>query len=343
MNEHKNFWQWLLKPESIKNARTVIVIVLVVAVPLLYFGYADSLTLTNLLSFQFGGISVVVALTAFLANKEARLRAFDNAYEMDKEKGKDKGELEEKEDTYQEHARTIQNKDPRMKRSVEFINEYNKEQQDMYNRIKTDDEIAKLERRAVKLRLDDKDKKANKVDKQIERLKQEPLFDNKFDPYDIKEIVNANRDGRKRRKRKGNAEIKVNPTKVNPFSQGFSTFIRGLTGGVAGTAAFTLSESPSTIFWFYITYTGILAFTVITAYSITVWRTLGSYKNSLERKINIQELLIEKLNTKEAQHERTEIQHEESSERANEDDSRQDSETPSNGGEIREEDRGGKE
>ena len=273
--------------KTLNNARTTIIVFIVALAPLFYFAYSDSISLEKLLTFQFGGLSAVVGLSAYITNKETKKRAFENAYDLDTE-------LEKFEKSYQANGDKIQAKDKTMILSTQFIAEYNRNQQKALNKILTEDKIAKLEPIAIKHRINGKEKKANKIEKKIAKLHESFLFDKKFVPYNPQLIINANTNKQwNKHKKKGNAEINNDPTKVNPAFQLSSTVARGLTGGLAGTLLITFTDPFSTIFWFYITYFAIMALTVITGYALTVFKTLGSYKNGLRKKITIQQLLLD--------------------------------------------------
>ena len=273
--------------KALKNARTTIIVFIVVLAPLFYFGYSDSISIEKLLTFEFGGLSVVVGLSAYITNKETRKRAFENAYDLD-------AELEKFEQSYQANSDKIQAKDKTMILSTKFIADYNRNQQKAFNKILTEDKIAKLEPIAIKHRINGKEKKANKIEKKIAKLHESFLFDKKFVPYAPQLIINANTNKQwNKHKKKGNAEISNDPTKVNPAFQLFSTVARGLTGGLAGTLLITFADPFSTIFWFYLTYFSIMVLTVITGYALTIFQTLGSYKRGLKKKITIQQLLLD--------------------------------------------------
>lgn len=292
MEEEKNthvIYTLLFSVEGIKNVRSILIAFIVVFAPLFYFAYAGNFNLETLLSFEIGVISFIVALTAFLANKESKLRGKDNAYEIDET-------LVKLEDEYENNANEILEKDPKLSTASKEMAEYNKEQQEMYNKIKTDEKIGKLERKVLRNRLNGKEKKATRIEKQIERLKEEPLYDRTFKDYKLDEFVNEERSGvLKKRKKKGNPEVSVEPTKSNPALQGISMLVRGFTGGAVIGVGIMFSEDIGTIIGFYFVYAIIISFTIITGYSISVFKTLNSYKRALQKKIKIQNYLLKRL------------------------------------------------
>jgi hypothetical protein len=253
-----------------------------------YFGYADTATWERVLNFSYGAISFIVALSIMLATKETKVRAFDNAFTID-------SELVESNKKTEENAKIIKKKDKRMKRSVKWISEFNKQQQEMYNEILTNKEISKLERKITALRIDGNENKAKRLERRINRLNKQPLFDKSFEPYDIKKLVNIDTSGLDKIKKKGNVEISHDPKKVSFLRGAFSSLLRATGLSLTAIIPFAWSQSFKSIVIFYLGYLIMISFTIVSQYIITTHKTLNRYKKGLFKTETLQELLIEHL------------------------------------------------
>ena len=258
------------------------------ALPLWYFAFADSLTFNALLNWEFGAIAVIVTISATMGTKEAKLRAFTDKFLTDKK-------LKELQDNIENQAREIKKKDPRSKRSIKFIKRFNKDKQTSYNEIKTNTVIEQYERKVLKYRLNGKEKKAQKYERKIAHLKQNPLFDKHFIPYDLRNIINVQRTTKKMPKKKGNNEINNNPTELNWFMTFISMLLRGGGVGLFGSIPIMFNESAKSIFFFYLSYIAVMSFTIVSQYMLTTWKMENSYLNGLETIDRIQQELLDYL------------------------------------------------
>ena len=283
----------LVKNEQLlKNIRTGAVLLLAILLPLGYFAYAESLTWESIFNIEFGALVIIVWATLQLVTKETKTRARDDRY-LSKEE--EKNEFVDLEKEIEQNKKDIIAKDKSLKQTTRWVSQYNKEQQDLYNEILTNDTIYKLEQRARDFRLDGKLKKANALEKDIERLKFNPLVDRTFEKYDVKIIANYNTSKFKRKKNKGNSEINVDPTKMNKKMSVATLLLRSAGIGIFGAIPIVFSESIGTILSFYLIYSITLVFTVITNYLLTTWIMDKVYKPALKRIVDIQELLLENL------------------------------------------------
>ena len=282
--------------EFLKNAKRVTVGAIVLILPILYFGYAETLTLSRLLQFDFGALTVILSLSAWLITSEAKSWAFDNAF---KKEEKDGNELLKLTKQAEENANAIQQKDKRMVHSTRWVAEVSKEKQEAYNEIKLQQKLSELDQKAISYRLKGKDDKAQKVERQKDKVKASGVFDKSFEPYDIRNIVLTNNESKrilaKLRDKKGNSELKSNPKKVNPIMQVVSIVVRSATVGITAVMPFVLSESAGAIFWFYIVYAVVMTFTFFTNYLVTTMKMERKHKKALKTTIQLQDDLLEYL------------------------------------------------
>ncbi len=290
----------LTSTEYLKNAKRIIVSIIVAGLPILYFGYADTISLEKLLDFKFGVFAVIIAISAWLVSAEAKSWAFDNAYETDED-------LEKVSEKVEDNAKTITKKDRKMLSSIHWVAQFNKEKQEALNHEKTQEKIASLEERAITARIKGKEKKVKRIEAKIEKLEKNGLFAKSFEPYKLKEIVTIDTDTNNimeklKRKKAGNYEIVSKPKKVNVFVQTFTFILRGATVGLSAIIPFALTESITTIIWFYMMYSVVLVATftfnyLYTFIKMTSDKMYRSHKNTLARKTNVQEELIDYLDT----------------------------------------------
>jgi|LGVF01.2.fsa_nt_gb hypothetical protein len=276
----------------LKQIRTISIILIILIVPIVWFGFKDTITFGSLWTWAFGSIILVITFSVLLATIETKSIAFDYTVELDEDIIPNQSKIEV-------NSKTINELDKTGKESLLWCNQYNVEQQATYDLIKTNEQIDLYEKRALRHRLNGKDKKAEWYDKQIERLKKEPLTDKKFTPYDVKRIRNVNKIGIKLSKKKGNTEIKSNPKQLNLITILLSMPIRALGLGLLGTIPFVVNESIGTVLLFYIGYLLTMIVTIISQYLITSYKTTHSYKMAQEKIITLQGLLIAHLQPKE--------------------------------------------
>ena len=181
-------------------------------------------------------------------------------------------------------------------------------------------------------------KKITKLNSELKNLDKDKLRPN-YEPIDLEDIRDLETDKKESKKsRYGYRADKATRAKMLPANIAKTLFFSLIQ------IALFVSIDGKEIFFTIVALLSAYTTTAFTAYISTVKGVKKKEINILGEKIeDLEWLKTEIENQKEAQHERTEIQPEASSERANEDDSRQDSETPSDSGEVSEEDRGGEE
>ena len=272
----------------LKQIRTGAIILILLLIPFFYFGFKDTFTFDALLSWDFGGAVAIITLSILLATIETKSVAFDFTIEID-------DDLIPLQDTIQTNGNEIQKLDKTGKRSILWCNKYNKDQQQMYDEIKTNDKINILEKKVLRYTIDSKFKKVNWCEEQIEKLKKNHLVDKKFIPYNIKRIINVDKIGIKINKKKGDHETKSNPKKVSLLSIIFGMPIRAAGLGVLSSIPFLMNESAMTIFLFYIAYILTMTVTILSQYVITSYKTTHSHKSALKTIVRLQGLLLTRL------------------------------------------------
>jgi|LGVF01.2.fsa_nt_gb hypothetical protein len=274
--------------QLLKNIRSVAVILLLLVIPIWYFGFKDTFTLNGLLSWSFGGAILVITFSIFLATIETKSIAVDTTYELDKEVDS----LNDLEDELEQNSKDIVALDKTVKHSIRWVAQHNKEQQELYNEILTNERIDKLKQRAIKYRVDDKEKKATYCDLQIEKLNDSKLVDKAFVPYEITRILNIDKQGFKFKKKKGNDEIKSNPKKINIWTILIGMPLRATSASIFGTIPFMINADLKSVFWFYVAYLLILIITIVSQFLLTTYKTQYGHKKALRKIRSLQELLL---------------------------------------------------
>jgi hypothetical protein len=274
--------------QLLKDIRTGSILLLILLIPLFWFGFKDTLVFNSLWSWSFGSAIVVITLSIYLATTETKTRAYDDRFTLNTE-------LQKIHNDIQDNSVTIKQLDKKIKRSIKWCNEYNKDQQDMYNEIKTNNKIDILEKRAIKYRIRGKEKRATSCDYEIDKLNDNPLIDKRFKPYDIKRLLTIEKRAIKFNKQKGDNEINSNPKHTNIGTILLGMPIRALGVGMFGAVPFIIDESPGEVILFYIAYLLTMAITIITQYLITQYKMEHGFITGLGTIKRLQEMLIEDL------------------------------------------------
>jgi hypothetical protein len=274
--------------ELLKSIRTGLFITIVLVLPIYYFGYKDTFNFESLLNPEYGVISFITTLSIIMMTYETKLRAFDITFKVDED-------LPTMQDKARKQAQEITDADKTFKKTTTLIAEYNEEQQNMYNEIKTSNEVMRLENKVRSLRLKGKLHRAQSLEATIANIKQNGLVDKNFEPYDIRRVVIIESATLKLPKKKGNTEIAVDPKSFNPIKSFLSSGIRGLGLGVTASMPFIVNESFRTIAIFYLSYLLIISVSMLVQYIVSSYIMQNAYKRSLNRILDIQEILIKKL------------------------------------------------
>ena len=273
----------------LRAVRIVVITLIIILLPLFYFGFKTTFDIRLLWNLDFGAIVVIVTLSVVLATIETKIASYDLTCDTDVD-------LPTLHIKIKENSKKIRNNDKNGKISTKWISNYNKDQQKMYNEIKTNELIDVYEEKALLYRVKGKEKKAEYYDRQIKKLRKTKIKDKTFVPYSIKRILNIEKGGFKFNRKKGNTDINTDPKKVNWKLTLISMILRSSGVGALGTIPFVMSESVGTVLGFYVGYILIISFTVLSQWIMTSYVTTHSYKSGLETIIDIQELLLQDLN-----------------------------------------------
>jgi hypothetical protein len=303
MQEEKKELTWLDNPIIWRNARGISLGIVVLFSPLIYFGIVNNFKLDNFLNYDFGALIVFMTFVSLITTFESRSRAFEDEFEYDS----NIGELETK---VKDNAEIIR---PHITVGIKSLGEYNKKLQLGYDKQKTLLKIDKLKARQdnvniklmystitiwfIKLELRTKylTWRKNRLTKRIDKLNKIPKRDKRFKPYKFSALISSK--GISNYKRVGNKETKSNPKKVPLLHAVLKMPIKGFTMSLGGFFFMLLIvDDPKELAKFYLWFLIVVAFTIITQYIITRYKTKTQYKYSLSVIIYLQGIVIDDIN-----------------------------------------------
>jgi hypothetical protein len=292
----KSFDERLIDPKYLRIFRIVMLFIIMILSPLLYFALVTNFNWNALFNWQFGSLAILTSFLLTYLVYEVRTVAFDTTVAENDQIRKNEIEIAANGRILRKHT----------KKSILTINELNKEMQDTYNLEKTTKKIDKLNNKLSNLQIrlsyakfkwivKNLENRIKNLEKSIKKLKKTPLIDKRFKPYKLERLFST--ESKNKYKRIGDSELKSNPKKLPVIklltSLPFKGFTVSLSGGVL---PLILLDDKKAVFYFYITYTIMMTATSITQFILTKYKTLTDYAASLDRKLVLQEYIIEKNN-----------------------------------------------
>lgn len=259
----------------LKNLRTIIIIIIVIGVPLLYFGLFGSITLETLLSWKLGGLAIMSIGLVTLIRIDTKSRAFDDEINANKKLNEIENEIINKTKLMNNHI--IGRK---------FVKYYNLKEQKEADENKTEYAIETLKQKISFMEIKGKfGKRYNKLKNRILELEKHPLHD-KIKPIVYDELYNFNS---KRLKKQASSKQKLtyNPKKENVVSSAFNVFMKGAGIGGAGSLPFIIGEDIQTIMAFYFALFITVLITVLQSYIKTRYHTANRYMETRVFKLQL--------------------------------------------------------
>jgi hypothetical protein len=281
---------WLDNPKIWRNARGGALVVVLLISPLIYFGIMDNFSINNFLNYEFGGLIIFMTLMNLLTVFEIRHRAFEDELDFDKS-------IVELENTLDKNGIEIRKN---ISIGIQILSEHNIKLQKSYNKQKTNLIIEKLRDKRSKLEIRITyailfksllQRKFKRIGNKIEKLEQVPKRDRRFKPYRFDRLLKA--ENISRYKRVGDNDTKSNPKKLPLLGSLIKMPVKGFTMSLGGMfiMLFVVND-PVALFKFYLWFIVIMAFTVVSQYILTRFKTKTRYKRSLEIKIQLQEIVL---------------------------------------------------
>lgn len=281
----------------LKNIRTSVIFMIALGVPILYFGFFDSLTLAGLLDWKIGALAVISIALIAMIRIDTKARAFDDEIRSNKQLAKIEVEVQDEMDKIENHLL-----------GYKFVEHFNKEQQRIQDELATTKEKNQLKRKKAKLEINSKihTKAYKKAVKRLEYLKDHNVR-GKYKPIDYGDLYTySGKKGKSASQVKDN--LKYNPKKDNPFSTVFGLVIKGSAIGGSGSLPFVVGASISTIFIFYLTFLLAIFLTVLNHYIATRFKTSNKYFESRKYTFKVLKQCNEFIADKELEQQRIETE-----------------------------------
>lgn len=273
---YQDFQKKLNDTSFLKDVRTILIFVIVIFVPILYFGLFGSFTLKMLLNWQLGSLAIMSIALVTLVRFDTRDRAFDDEIKSNKELNNVESEIVVETKKITDHIK-----------GRAFVKKYNQDERVQSNQEKTDERIEKLKQKITLLEIKGKfGKKYELVKKEIANLEIHKLVDKKFKPIKYDELYSLDS---KKKKRKISAKEKLtyNPKKENFVKSVTNIVLKGFGVGGAGSLPFMIGADLKTILAFYFAMFMAILMTVIQTYIKTRKKTSTRYKETRTFKLSL--------------------------------------------------------
>ena len=272
----EKLFRWLTNEKYLRNVRTVLIAIVVIGIPLIYFGFFDNINIKSLLTIGTTTLTILGLFVVWLWKFEVMNRA-----EYD----------EFKNNTYwqelEEHINKEVKKIDDPKQANDYINDYNKKEQLYYDTMLTNGIIEKLKTKIVKRIANGK--KVTKLEKKIELLEKSPKKNKKYVQLNSKDILLANNRNNKNDINGRNLFVYNHKTDGIGWEIATSTFNMVGIGGTAG-IHFWINTDLWTIVIYYLLLFTVLALTTVFKYSSTIVKLKDKY---IPTRINIYKFLVE--------------------------------------------------
>ena len=242
--------QFLNNEQLILDIRSGLVLFVSILLPLVYFLYSKNFSISGLLAFQFGILSLIV----IFGNVLTFLEISDKAIRDEKDNNK---EITTAEQDTVEKQNTLPKK---IDRVIDFNRFYNEQEQDNKNKELTDQRIAFLNNKITNCKI--KGKPFAKYERETEFLNDNHLYDKTYKPVQLKYILAQ--DATKDTEIKGNDAIHINPRTYGMRKFLMKQPIKALSIGGSGMFILGLSDDLGTILMFYLIY--LISLAVLTAF-----------------------------------------------------------------------------
>lgn len=252
--------------EFLKNVRTVLIFIIAIGAPILYFGFFDSLTLETLLTYQIGTLAILSIFLIGMIRIDIKARAFDDEINHNEK-------LQQVENGIDEETAKISNHYLGHK----YVELYNANMQKSKDEEATEKQKNKLNLIKARFEVAGKFKSAKykRICARIEDLKEHKVR-GKYKPITYADLYTVD-SKREKNSLDPRSNLRYSPKKESPFSTTSSIALKGSAIGGAGALPFIWSASFTTILIFYATFFVAIFQTVIMNYIKTRNQTKKRY------------------------------------------------------------------
>lgn len=281
-----NFSQWLNdilgNNKLLRDIRTGVAITAALLLALIYWGFIQNFNWSGLQLTRIVGLTIIFTLSVFIVRIEFKSRGFQT--EMDEN------------DNLKEIELILQNEDVNIIHDdlgIEWVADFNRRGQEKANRIKTEKRTNYLmERKRNRLR---NNMSITKIEKELDRLKNEYLVDTKYKPIRYPDLISKQGFTKNDKEVLDRDMIYYNPVKQGNVTGFFTTFLKSIIPGSLG-IGFLLNEPFTTIVLYYIFLLIAFAWTISTQYILVRRQTATRYLETRKNKLTLLREMKEYIN-----------------------------------------------
>jgi hypothetical protein len=272
-----DFSKWindiLSNEKLLRDIRTYVMVIIALSLAIIYWGFLSNFQWTGIQIQRVLGLTFVFATSIFIVRIEFKSKAF--AAEMEENE-----ELKIIEKQLFDEDVDIKND----ALGIEYVAKFNKEGQEKANRIKTENTILKLmEKRRDAIR---RGRPTNALDAKIERLKNEPEVDTRYNPIRYTDLISKGANLKNGKDVLDRDMIYYDPVKQGNAKSLVSIFVRSLVPGSLG-IGFLISEPLINIVLYYAFLVIGFAWTISTQYVLTRHNTKTIYYSTRKNKLTL--------------------------------------------------------
>ena len=235
--------------ELLSNIASGVSLTIALGLGMLYFGFYDSINWSALLNTKTFGLTVVAIISNWVWRIDVEKRAFNDELRINKKLEKIENDL----DVESKKVDDIDN-------AIAFVNNWNRQQQEMFNTIKTDKRVTYLNQLILYNKVRQvrwynklpflKIRSTHDITLEIEELYTNPLIDTSFKPITLTQLISVEKT-KISKERKGVETIEYNPQRDGTKKSLIFSLVKFAGIGGGGSMAFLVSTPLKTILIFY--------------------------------------------------------------------------------------------
>lgn len=269
--------------ELMANIRSGVVLLLAIGLGLLYFGLYNSFDIKALISVKTIGLTVIAMMSNWLWRIDIEIRAFNDELRDNEILAQVENDIETESNNFDDYDSAL-----------EYVKEWNDKQQDLYNKLKTEERIRVLtqQSRYNKIRPKrfwhkiKKPRSNYNIAQEIERLEVNPLIDKSFKPITVNQLISVQKI-KKNNERKGQDSIEYNPKREGTAKSLLFSLFKFVGIGGGGGLAFGITDNPKSILIYYVLLLIALALTTFKRYPKVRKNTKTTYLQTRKNKLKL--------------------------------------------------------
>jgi len=262
--------------DVLRNIKTVIIFIIAFGVPILYFGFFDSLSLERLFTWRIVVLSILAILLVAVIRIDTKSRAFDDEILTNK--------------VLNDTERNVYIENKKIKNHLlghKYVITYNIEQQKLADEMATEKRKNILNQKKAQYEINGKteDKKYIAIIKELADLEKH-LIRGKYSSISYDDLYSLE-NKKKDRSSQARANLRYNPKAENAIATITGILTKGATIGGAGALPFVWNAGWKTILIFYGTFLVTIIYTVLKTYIKVRVRTGKKYLKTREFRLDL--------------------------------------------------------